>query len=266
MAWLLALACIAFYSMFFLGSAAISNLEAISLLDSPAALCFESLLSCVVLLATIAFCVSREQLSIRSSLALRFQAKTWVYILLGFVFALSASVLIDACLFYIEKVLELFLQGTNFAGNLNLASIIANIDETNKINSVLLFILVIFVAPLLEELFFRGLLLRAFSSKYSPLWAVFASSLFYALSRFDLMMGVSSLFLGLIYCWLRLTSHSIYPAVAAHIAVSAFSFLLSALGYSYGVGGDNYPWLWLVVATLFCFTSFIGLRFLPRTK
>ncbi|WP_049623316.1 CPBP family intramembrane glutamic endopeptidase [Frateuria defendens] len=95
------------------------------------------------------------------------------------------------------------------------------------------------VAPLIEELLFRGLLLSALLQRFGAGWAVAISSLLFATVHLPdlgfLWYAVPNLtLLAVALAWLRLRSGSLWPAVLAHgvnnlLAVAAW-FVVAAPG------------------------------------
>ena len=76
-------------------------------------------------------------------------------------------------------------------------------------------LVVVTVAPLAEELFFRGLGVRALRPLGDAV-AVVGSALLFALAH-GLLAGLPPLFLfGLAVAWVRLRSDSVWPGVVAH--------------------------------------------------
>lgn len=77
------------------------------------------------------------------------------------------------------------------------------------------------IAPLIEELLFRGVLLSAWLKRLNVGWAVACTSLAFALVHLPdlkfLWYGLPNLaMLGAAFAWLRLKSGSLWPAVLAH--------------------------------------------------
>jgi membrane protease YdiL (CAAX protease family) len=90
-------------------------------------------------------------------------------------------------------------------------------DATN------LFILVV-LAPVTEELFFRGILLRSLRESYSPIWSVIFSAVIFMGGHGGFKIG--PLLLGLITAPLTLITGSVLPAVVFHAISNAYGPLL----------------------------------------
>jgi membrane protease YdiL (CAAX protease family) len=72
------------------------------------------------------------------------------------------------------------------------------------------------VAPVCEEVAFRGYLVSAWLSRSRPALAVGGSAILFALLHLDPIRAPSLLLLGALYGWLSWRSGSIWPAVIAH--------------------------------------------------
>lgn len=101
-----------------------------------------------------------------------------------------------------------------------------------------LMIVAITVAPLIEELLFRGVLLSAWLKRLNVGWAVACTSLAFALVHLPdlkfLWYGLPNLaMLGAAFAWLRLKSNSLWPAVIAH----GMNNLVTTLAWFFTVNG-----------------------------
>lgn len=103
-----------------------------------------------------------------------------------------------------------------------------------------LMIVAVTIAPLIEELLFRGVLLSAWLKRLNVGWAVACTSLAFALVHLPdlkfLWYGLPNLaMLGAAFAWLRLKSNSLWPAVIAHgmnnlVTTLAWFFTLNGAG------------------------------------
>jgi membrane protease YdiL (CAAX protease family) len=100
------------------------------------------------------------------------------------------------------------------------------------------FFALVVAAPIAEELFFRGLVLRGYCGRYSTKKAVWASAIFFAFFHLDPWQAVMALPLGLAFAWLFLRTGSLLPSILSHATVNFFrNFLLSPLAR--GLGYDD---------------------------
>jgi len=104
----------------------------------------------------------------------------------------------------------------------------------------LLCVTLVIVAPLTEELVFRGFLWDA-SLRFMPPWAVWiGTSLLFSLYHMSLIQSLALLFTGSFIGFLRWTSGSIWPAIAAH---GTNNLLATVAVWSGMAAGDGtIPW------------------------
>jgi membrane protease YdiL (CAAX protease family) len=88
----------------------------------------------------------------------------------------------------------------------------------------------IVVAPLTEELLFRGLILRGLIAERGEWAAVLYSSLFFGLLHLNPWQLPSAFVLGIVLGWLFIRSRSLLPCILLH---ALFNFLSFALGSSH---------------------------------
>jgi len=72
------------------------------------------------------------------------------------------------------------------------------------------------LAPILEEMLFRGVILRAFLVQYSRGTAIAASALIFGVAHLNIYQFVIAFLLGLIAGWLYERSRSLVPSIALH--------------------------------------------------
>jgi membrane protease YdiL (CAAX protease family) len=82
------------------------------------------------------------------------------------------------------------------------------------------------VAPLLEELLFRGVILQGFAQRYSPQRALWLSALLFSAAHANMHQFLGTLPFGLLAGWLVLRTGSLWPAVMAHALFNAGALLL----------------------------------------
>ena len=92
----------------------------------------------------------------------------------------------------------------------------------------LLFMLVV-LAPVLEELFFRGLMLRGFLSRYGAARAILGSALLFAVAHFNPWQFAAAFCAGLLFGWWFLRTRSLLPCMLGHAVHNGLPFLLSLL-------------------------------------
>lgn len=84
------------------------------------------------------------------------------------------------------------------------------------------------LAPVVEELVFRGLLYGWLEGRWGARVAFVVSSLAFAAAHIELKHVVLVLPLGFVFGWLRQRTNSLLPSVAAHIVNNGFALAASA--------------------------------------
>lgn len=103
---------------------------------------------------------------------------------------------------------------------------------------ILAFISLVVIAPVAEEVLFRGYLLGKLR-KYAPLWvAILITSALFAFVHFQWNVAIDVFVLSIVLCLLRVVSKSLWPSILLHMMKNGVAFyflfinpsLLSTLG------------------------------------
>ena len=81
------------------------------------------------------------------------------------------------------------------------------------------------VAPLVEEIFFRGFLFQGFRQKYGWLPAMLLSSAIFGAAHLDPVSLIPTFILGCVLAYIYHRSNSVWPGVLYHAAINSFSLL-----------------------------------------
>ena len=84
------------------------------------------------------------------------------------------------------------------------------------------------LAPMVEELVFRGLLYGWIESRWGSMVALVVSTLAFAAAHFEPAHILLVLPLGLLFGWLRRRTNSLMPSLVSHIANNGFAVLSAA--------------------------------------
>lgn len=100
-------------------------------------------------------------------------------------------------------------------------------DLTDKAHDtkgvVLLVLFVVIVAPVVEEIFFRGLALRSLEHKYGEMWAIVGSAALFAAVHFEPLQFPALFLFGLVAGLLAMRTGRLGPGIWAHIAFNGMA-------------------------------------------
>lgn len=100
------------------------------------------------------------------------------------------------------------------------------IDRVDGVGLVLMGLGVVIVAPIVEELYFRGLLLRTIERRWGIAVAVIGSSLFFGATHFQLLQLPGLTLAGLVFAMAVVRTGRIGAAIAVHVGFNATTFAL----------------------------------------
>jgi len=86
--------------------------------------------------------------------------------------------------------------------------------------------LAVVVAPVTEELLFRGLILQGFLRRYSPRKAILASALLFAAFHGNPWQFFGALVLGILFAWWFVQTRSLIPCILGHALNNAVPLVL----------------------------------------
>jgi membrane protease YdiL (CAAX protease family) len=148
---------------------------------------------------------------------------------------------------------------------LPLSSWEAQMFERMASNSLPNIVATCLLAPLLEEMLFRGVFLRAFLQQY-PRWvAIWSSALIFGVAHMNVYQFLVALLIGVMAGWLYERTRSLVPCVALHgfynVAVTVDAAAAQSGEAAFGEGTDQWV-LAVVVASVALFMLVRMLR--PR--
>ena len=95
-----------------------------------------------------------------------------------------------------------------------------------KLDSPVWFLIVgAIIAPLVEEIFFRGFLFQGFRAHYGWKVGILLSSAIFAAAHLDLVAFIPTFILGSVLAYLYHRSNSVWPGILLHFLVNAFGLL-----------------------------------------
>jgi membrane protease YdiL (CAAX protease family) len=77
-------------------------------------------------------------------------------------------------------------------------------------------------APVLEEMLFRGVILRGFLHRYTRSSSILCSAALFALAHLNLYQAATALVLGIVAGWLYERCRSLWPCILLHAAYNSF--------------------------------------------
>lgn len=86
-----------------------------------------------------------------------------------------------------------------------------------------LFVVGAIVAPIVEEIFFRGFLFQGFRQKYGWMPALFLSSAIFGAAHLDPVSLIPTFVLGCVLAVVYHRSNSVWPGILFHAAINSFS-------------------------------------------
>jgi uncharacterized protein len=91
------------------------------------------------------------------------------------------------------------------------------------------------LAPVLEEMLFRGVILRSFLRQYSRTKAILLSSMLFAIAHLNIYQVATAFAIGIVAGWLYERCRSLWPCIVLHAAYNAFV----TMAYNGMMGGEN---------------------------
>lgn len=127
-------------------------------------------------------------------------------------------VLVTAAGVVLEPVLDLFPVGY-----------FERLNDAIGSGGVAVFLLVI-IAPVCEEIFFRGLVLEQLGRRWSAVWAVVASSLLFGIVHLPIWpQVVNAAVMGMVFGYIYMITRSLMPVIIIHAINNGIAYLVLEL-------------------------------------
>lgn len=136
-------------------------------------------------------------------------------------------------------------------------------NPTNEYIALLLesgvigFLCICIVAPLIEEIIFRGIILRGLLANYSPGDALVTSAVLFSLFHFNPDQLLQTLIAGMVLGWIYIKSYSLWPSIVAHSWYNMIAFIVASSEASYL---ENHSPPSLIIFVLAALVSLMALR------
>ncbi|MBK5284647.1 MAG: CPBP family intramembrane metalloprotease [Bacteroidia bacterium] len=82
--------------------------------------------------------------------------------------------------------------------------------------NIFFFILGVFVAPVIEEILYRGIILEGMLNNYTPAKSIIWSAVFFGAAHLNPWQGISALLTGLLIGWVYWKTNSLIPCIILH--------------------------------------------------
>jgi membrane protease YdiL (CAAX protease family) len=124
------------------------------------------------------------------------------------------------------------------------------------------------IAPVTEELIFRGVILEGLRERYRISTAIFTTTILFGVVHIFPWVIVNAFLLGLVLAWLKLETRSLMLCILAHSFYNSLPFLLTGIfsidipGYT-SLPGEKVqfqPWWFDLLGVVLAFFGFQGLR------
>ena len=86
------------------------------------------------------------------------------------------------------------------------------------------FMTAVIITPIVEEILFRGVMLKTLNKYLNNYWTAFIVSALFVLVHSSLIAAPTLFIAALFYAWLTFKTHSIIPAIIAHIINNGLTF------------------------------------------
>jgi uncharacterized protein len=146
--------------------------------------------------------------------------------------------------------------------------------KTEIINSVpdtgiYSFLYLVLIAPIVEEVLFRGIMLEGLSKKYSPVVSIMFTSFLFGISHINPWQILFTFILGLLFGWLYLKTRSLVPSIFCHILNNLVSFLF--LLFIYGSDWEDVDQIlfgsyWSLLRTVILSLIFFSISMIVLSK
>lgn len=110
----------------------------------------------------------------------------------------------------------------------------SNTSLSNPLNSPMLWLGALTLGPLLEEIFFRGILLKGLLETYKPQKAIIISAIIFSILHFNSSQILGALVLGLLFGSLYYKTKSLGLTIVLHFFANLFGLVTALLKYKLG--------------------------------
>ena len=122
-------------------------------------------------------------------------------------------------------------------------------------------VVVCFLGPVLEEMLFRGVILKGFLEQFPRPQAILGSAVLFGAVHMNIYQFIGGVLIGVLLGWLYERTRSLVPCIALHIAFNTGTVLLAAVAQSASASqfGDAVVSIW-AIATVAAVLGTFALR------
>ena len=131
-----------------------------------------------------------------------------------------------------------------------------NFPTDNPFMLTLILVYVCVLGPILEEIIFRGFILKSMQ-RYGNLTAIIVTSVLFSMFHLNLVQFVPPILIGFVLAFITIKSKSIVPGIIAHMFNNTVAFAMSLIPSTETT--SQY-----IILTIYTFGSLIGLLFFIR--
>ena len=153
---------------------------------------------------------------------------------------------------FIMNLINLIFESTG----VKIPDVDFSFSKNNIDTLIIMFLATVVAAPLIEEIIFRGILLKRLSP-YGVWFATIITSFLFALLHGNIMQGVGAFCIGIILSIVTIKSGSILPAIILHAMNNFVPFLTSVLMNESEIIAGIFSYFMLIVAGIGAFLIII---------
>lgn len=143
---------------------------------------------------------------------------------------IPASFLIRVAVVSVFILLALFPEGvaTALLASLNRAVEIQweGFEEVGAMGRVLGFVSMVLLAPISEELFYRGIIYRKLLVRYSPAISIVLSAIVFALGHLHPGLYLSTFIIGIAFAWVYQRWNNLAYSIILHMLINLHPFII----------------------------------------
>lgn len=127
---------------------------------------------------------------------------------------------------------------------------------------------VCFIGPILEEIIFRGFILKSMQ-KYGNFTAIIVSSILFSMFHLNLVQFINPVLMGIVLAFIAIKSKSIFPSMIAHIFNNTIAFIatgIASLKMPILEGTFSFIYLLIGISALIVFVTLYWGDFLKTLK